>query len=103
LLDVVLGNPVTLANEWKAVPITKDELAKFVGVFDLTPTFSVTFELSGDSLTEQGTGRPALPMMYVGVKDGHPRFFFRADICRVRVCAGCGRHVYVNGAAPARA
>jgi CubicO group peptidase (beta-lactamase class C family) len=74
LLDVVLGNPVTLANEWKAVLITKDELARFVGVFDLAPTFSMTFEISGDSLTGRGTGQSALPLMYVGAKDGHPRF-----------------------------
>lgn len=75
LLDVVLGHPVTLANEHKAMPITKDQLAKFVGVYDLTPTFSITFAVSGDGLTGQGTGQSALPLMYLGVIDGHPRFF----------------------------
>jgi CubicO group peptidase (beta-lactamase class C family) len=75
LLDVVLGKPVTLANEMKAVPITKEELAKFVGVYDLAPTFSVTFAVAGDALTAQGTGQPAFPVMYIGIKDGHPRFF----------------------------
>jgi CubicO group peptidase (beta-lactamase class C family) len=75
LLDVVLGKPVTLATERKAVPITKEELAKFVGVYDLAPTFSISFAVAGDDLTAQGTGQPAFPLMYVGVKDGHPRFF----------------------------
>jgi CubicO group peptidase (beta-lactamase class C family) len=75
LLDVVLGNPVTLAREHKAVPIAKEELTKFVGVYDLAPTFSITFAIAGDGLTGQGTGQPALPLMYLGVKDGHPRFF----------------------------
>jgi CubicO group peptidase (beta-lactamase class C family) len=75
LLDVVLGKPVVLANERKAVPITKEELAKFVGVYDLTPTFSLTVAIAGDGLTVQGTGQPALPVIYQGVKDGHPRFF----------------------------
>jgi CubicO group peptidase (beta-lactamase class C family) len=75
LLDVVLGKPVILANERKAMPITKEELAKFAGVYDLTPTFSLTFAVSGDALTGQGTGQPAFPLMYVGIKDGHPRFF----------------------------
>jgi CubicO group peptidase (beta-lactamase class C family) len=75
LLDVVLGKPVTLANERKAVPIAKEELAKYVGVYDLLPTFSVTIAISGDGLTAQGTGQPAFPLMYVGIKDGHPRFF----------------------------
>jgi len=72
LLDVVLGKPVTLH---KAAPITKEELSKFVGVFDLTPAFSITFAVSGDVLTMQGTGQPAFPLMYVGIKDGHPWFF----------------------------
>jgi len=75
LLDVVLGKPVTLGNERKALPITKEELAKFVGVYDLAPTFSITFAVSGDGLTAQGTGQPAFPLMYVGIKDGRPRFF----------------------------
>jgi CubicO group peptidase (beta-lactamase class C family) len=75
LLDVVLGKPVTLATEHKAVPIAKEELAKFVGVFDLAPVFSITFTVSGDSLTAQGTGQPAFPLEYIGRKDGHARFF----------------------------
>ena len=75
LLDVVLGKPVTLASERKAVPIAKDELAKFVGVYDLAPTFSITFAVADDGLTAQGTGQPAFPLMFIGIKDGHPRFF----------------------------
>lgn len=75
LLDVALGKPVTLANERKAVPIAKEELAKFAGVFDLAPTFSVTFAVAGDELTAQGTGQPSFPLMYIGLKDGHARFF----------------------------
>jgi len=38
-MDVALGKPVTLASELKAAPITKDELAKFVGVYDLEVGF----------------------------------------------------------------
>ena len=75
LLNVVLGKPVELASEKKAVPISKEELAKFVGVYDLAPTFSITFAVDGDHLTGQGTGQPAFSLMYVGAKDGHPRFF----------------------------
>lgn len=75
LMDTVLGKPVVLASERKAVPIAKEELAKFVGVYDLAPTFSLTIVISGDHLTGQGTGQPAIDMMYQGVKDGHPRFF----------------------------
>ncbi len=75
LMDTVLGKPVVLANEHKAVPISKEEMAKFVGVYDLAPTFSLTIAIAGDHLTGQGTGQPAIAMMYQGVKDGHPRFF----------------------------
>jgi len=75
LFDVVLGKPVVLPSEHKVVPIAKEELAKFVGVFDLAPTFSLTVAIAGDGLTVQGTNQPALPVMYLGVKDGHPRFF----------------------------
>ena len=75
LLDVVLGKPVVLANELKAIPIAKDELAKFVGIYDLAPTFSITFAVANDGLTAKGTGQPAFPLMYIGVKEGHPRYF----------------------------
>jgi CubicO group peptidase (beta-lactamase class C family) len=77
LLDVVLGNPVTLATERKAVPITNEQLMRFVGVFDLTPALSTKIEISGSTLTEQGPypGQLAVPLMYLGVKEGHPRFF----------------------------
>ncbi|WP_348260680.1 serine hydrolase [Telmatobacter sp. DSM 110680] len=75
LMDTVLGKPVVLATERKAVPITKEELAKFAGVYDLAPTFSLTIAVSGDHLTGQGTGQPSTNLMYQGVKDGHPTFF----------------------------
>lgn len=78
LLDVVLGKPVTLASERKALPIAKEELQKFTGVYDLAPNFSITIARGGDGLTAQGTGQPALPLMYQGVTDGHPRFFIAA-------------------------
>jgi CubicO group peptidase (beta-lactamase class C family) len=75
LLDVVMGKPVILASERKPVPITKEELQKFTGVYDLAPTFALTVAVSGDSLTIQGTNQPALPAMYQGAEGGHPRFF----------------------------
>ena len=83
MLDVVLGKPVVLANERKAVPIAKEELAKFVGVYDLMPSFTLTIAQTGDGLTVQGTGQPALPVMYEGVKEGHPRFFSTQVIAEI--------------------
>ena len=75
LLDTVLGKTVVLPGERKTVPITEKELQKFTGVYDLAPSFALTIAISGGSLTAQGTGQSALPMMYQGVTAGHPRFF----------------------------
>ena len=76
LLDTVLGKKVILASERKAVPITASELQKFTGVYDLVPSFALTIAINGSgSLTAQGTGQQALPLMYQGTTDGHPRFF----------------------------
>jgi len=75
LMDTMLGKKVTLADERKPVPIAKEALAKFVGVYDLAPTFALTVAIDGDHLTAQGTGQPALALMYQGEKNGHPIFF----------------------------
>jgi CubicO group peptidase (beta-lactamase class C family) len=75
LLDVALGKAVVLASERKPVRISSAESGKFAGVYELTPTFSLTVAQAGDGLSVQGTGQPAIPMMYQGVRDGHPRFF----------------------------
>ncbi|HEY1579659.1 MAG TPA: serine hydrolase [Terracidiphilus sp.] len=75
LMDTMLGKKVVLAGERKAVPIEKDKLARFAGVFDLAPTFSITVAVSGDHVTAQGTGQPALELMYQGERNGHPLFF----------------------------
>jgi len=42
LVDATLGRPVSLASERKAVPISKEDLARFAGVYDLGPTLSLT-------------------------------------------------------------
>lgn len=75
LMDTVLGKPVVLASERKPVPIAKEDLAKFVGVYDLAPTFALTIAMNGDHLTGKGTGQPAVDLMYQGLKDGHAIFF----------------------------
>jgi CubicO group peptidase (beta-lactamase class C family) len=56
LLDVALGNAVVLNSERKPMPITQTESAKFIGVYDLTPTFAITITQAGDGLTAQGPG-----------------------------------------------
>jgi CubicO group peptidase (beta-lactamase class C family) len=90
LMDVVLGKPVKLANERKAVPITAEELKKFVGDYVMAPTFTLTFALAADGLTVQGTGQPALPLVYQGVEDGHPRFYITAVGADLEFVPGTG-------------
>lgn len=77
LLKVALGEQVTLATERKSVPIDKAELAKFVGTYQLTPTFSVAIAAGPDGLTVQGSGQPAMPLFYEGAEGGHPRFYVK--------------------------
>jgi len=77
LLDVALGNPVVLASEHKAVPIAAEELAKFEGTFLLTPTQPFTFVRNGDALSMKST-TTAYPMIYEGIRDGHPTFYVAA-------------------------
>ena len=75
LLDVVLGKPVVLASERQAVPITKEELEKFVGIYDFAPEVALTIAVGGDSLTMEGSSHRVRPMMYQGAAGEHARFF----------------------------
>ena len=68
-----------LATDWSKVGGVPADLVKAAyaisGVYDLAPAFSLTIALAEDGLTAQGTGQPAIHLMYQGVNDGHPRFF----------------------------
>ena len=75
LVDAILGRPVTLASERKALPISKEDLARFAGVYDLGPTLSLTIAIAGDVLTSQVNEQPPDRLMYQGIQDGHPRFY----------------------------
>jgi CubicO group peptidase (beta-lactamase class C family) len=90
LMDTVLGRPVILASERKSMPIAKEELAKFAGVYDLFPNFSITVAVAGDHLTGQGSGQPAFDLSYEGVKDGHPRFFIKQVDAEIEFVPGAG-------------
>jgi CubicO group peptidase (beta-lactamase class C family) len=75
LRDVALDRPVTLPRERKPVSTTKEALAKFIGVYDTSPAYSVTISMAGVGLTAQGTHQPPVDIAYLGEKDGHPRFY----------------------------
>jgi CubicO group peptidase (beta-lactamase class C family) len=78
LVKVMLGQSVTLASERKEQPIAAGELAKFAGLYQLAPTFALTFTAEGDQLMMQATGQPKFQVFYEGIANGHPRFFLKA-------------------------
>jgi CubicO group peptidase (beta-lactamase class C family) len=75
LLDVALGKSVMLSSERKPVPITQAALARFVGVYDVSPTYSLTINRARDRLIAEGTNLSPLDMTYLGEQRGHPCFF----------------------------
>jgi CubicO group peptidase (beta-lactamase class C family) len=76
LVEVALGIPVILASERKAVPIAEKDLAKFVGTYQMSSGMSFTFAASGNTL-RVNAGGTVVPLLYEGVKAGHPRFYVR--------------------------
>ena len=53
--------------DWKpveraVVKVDPAVLARYVGVYELSPTFSVTFTLEGDQLMTQATNQPKFPV-----------------------------------------
>ena len=74
LQSVALGRPVTLPAEHKILPIAKEELMRFVGVYSLpaiAPDFTLTIEISDRSMSARPTGRDPIMLDYEGAKDGH--------------------------------
>jgi len=74
LVEAMLGKTVVLARERKAVPISKDDLTKFEGTYPMSSGMAFTFTVRGDSL-ELNAGGTIVPLLYQGVKEGHPRFY----------------------------
>jgi CubicO group peptidase (beta-lactamase class C family) len=78
LANVLLGKPVNLPHARKAAAITRQELARFVGVYSIPaigPGFTLTISLAGETLSAQLTGRQPSTLEYEGVKAGHPSFY----------------------------
>jgi CubicO group peptidase (beta-lactamase class C family) len=58
LADVVHGKKVVLASERKAIQVSPNVLAQYVGTYAISPTFGVTITLMGDHLMLQATNQP---------------------------------------------
>jgi CubicO group peptidase (beta-lactamase class C family) len=74
LVEAMLGKTVVLASERKALPISSEDLARFVGTYQMSSGMAFTFTARGDSLEMNAAGTIA-PLLYQGVKEGHPRFY----------------------------
>jgi hypothetical protein len=70
----MLGKTVVLARERKAVPISNEDLARFEGTYQISSGMTFTFTTRGDSL-EMNAGGTIVPLLYQGIKAGHPRFY----------------------------
>jgi CubicO group peptidase (beta-lactamase class C family) len=75
LLDVALGKQVALISEHHAVPISVNELKVFLGTFQFGPSFALTFGVREDQLTAAAPGESSLPLIYEGLRVGHPTFY----------------------------
>jgi len=57
---IALGGKVIRPEERQAISVSAADLAKFVGQYQLAPTFIISVRVEGDHLTGQATGQPPL-------------------------------------------
>lgn len=78
LLETAMGRSVTLAEECHAVQISRDDLRKFSGTYEVTPKSEYVFEIDEDHLTVEEPGAHPLPLIYMGKDSGSSKFYFPA-------------------------
>jgi hypothetical protein len=67
------GEPAVLSSERKGVSVPVTTLSRYVGIYQLTPAFSITITLQGDHLIAQATNQPSAPIF----ASSATRFFYR--------------------------
>jgi CubicO group peptidase (beta-lactamase class C family) len=82
LAAVMHGEKVVLPSERKAIAVPAGILEKYVGTYEIAPTFSIAITLEGDQLMTQATNQPKLPlyaesetMFFLKVVDAQVEFF----------------------------
>ena len=93
LLDVTLGKAVSLAKPRIALPISRAELSKFVGDYEISAQLSLKIAASDDGLIVQASGQPPLAFAYEGEINGHPQFFTRAMDVQIEFIPTSANHV----------
>jgi len=89
LASEIMGS-IAVAYDWPdfrpvvrtALKVDRSVLARFVGTYEIAPTFSVTFSLDGDQLMTQATNQPKFPVFpetetkfFLTVVDAEVEFF----------------------------
>jgi hypothetical protein len=67
------GEPAVPSPERKEISVPMAALSRYVGVYQLTPEFSITITLQGDHLIAQATNQPSAPIF----ASSSTRFFYR--------------------------
>ncbi len=63
LAAVMHGEKVVLPSERKAITVPAGILEKYVGTYEIAPTFSIAITLEGDQLMAQATNQPKFPLL----------------------------------------
>ena len=93
LLDVALGKQVTLAKPRIGLPISRAELSKFVGDYEISAQLSLKITASDEGLIVQASGQPPLLFLYEGEINGHPQFFTRAMDVQIEFIPTSSDHI----------
>jgi CubicO group peptidase (beta-lactamase class C family) len=82
LAAVMHGEKVVLPSERKAITVPAGLLEKYVGTYEIAPTFSIAITLEGGQLMAQATNQPKFPlfaesetMFFLKVVDAQVEFF----------------------------
>jgi len=85
-----ITSSIAVAYDWPdfrpvvrtAIKVDRSVLARYVGTYEISPTFSVTFSLDGDQLMTQATNQPKFPVFpetetkfFLTVVDAEVEFF----------------------------
>jgi len=74
LMSLLHGEKVVLPSERKEITVSTDVLRRYVGTYQLTPTFSIVITLEGNRLMSQATNQSALPLF----PESETSFFLKA-------------------------
>lgn len=83
LVAIVFDRPYKVPEAYKSIRLSATALQRFVGVYRLMPTLTITVRRRGDQLYEQATGQSALPIHPYGPDS----FFLRGVDEQIRFAA----------------